>query len=362
MLLTFLRWESQGEMHYLNVLTGIKAGFWSAVLGDIKLLWEVSFQPLIHLPTENASLNKAVLLGYQIVVGLGILCALFWCIIKRNRYIITLLCFFLPYFIVHILHAFNYHKFYAVVHWIVLLLCAYGWYHNWEMLKQKASLPKVCIWAFQGLILITTIIFFVQLVGMLPEITPISVNSKSLPYICLVLLGIIFLVRLMQTKSRFALRDLTATFLVAVMIVSNQFTLVRIVGNGQRDSEFKLLADWFLEHAQPTEKIVTSAAKTASIFVPRELRKQFIYTSNIKADDPAEFVRQCRKRNITYVSWNSRLGFAPQDRYYKIFKMHNIAVLGKPRDIGPYQYLATVGRYPRYVNIFRIKEIQRSGY
>jgi len=137
MLLTALNWEGRGEMHYLNVLTGTEAGFWSAVFADLQRLWDVAFAPLIYSPQKATTASKTVMVALQIAMALSFLFALVWDIIKRNWKVIALFIFLLPYFIVHVFHSFNYHKFYAVIHWIVLLVCAYGGHSLWLLLKEK---------------------------------------------------------------------------------------------------------------------------------------------------------------------------------------------------------------------------------
>ena len=47
-------------------------------------------------------------------------------------------------------------------------------------------------------------------------------------------------------KTRFGLGRVTVAVLLCLVIVSNQFLLVRVIGNGGRDREFKLLADWYV--------------------------------------------------------------------------------------------------------------------
>ena len=140
------------------------------------------------------------------------------------------------------------------------------------------------------------------------------------------------------------------------MIVSNQFTLAKMAGNGQRNAEFKMLAYWFVENSQPGEKLATSLPKVVSLFAPNR-KKDIVHISNIGGTTPQEFVAKCYKKNITYVAWDSRIGFRPKDTYYKKWRIDRIAPLGKPQDNGPYRYVKQVSQNKRmFINIFRVKK------
>ena len=93
----------------------------------------------------------------------------------------------------------------------------------------------------------------------------------------------------------------------------------------------------------------------AVIFAP-QYKDNFVHIGVMKAKNPDEFIQECHQKNIKYVAWDSRIGNRPNDRYYKIWRIDNMAMLNQPRDIGPYQYLTTLtGLRGRYVNIFRLK-------
>ena len=141
------------------------------------------------------------------------------------------------------------------------------------------------------------------------------------------------------------------------MIVSNQFILAKRVGNGQRNAEFKMLADWFAENSQPGEKLATSLPKVVSLFVP-DRKADIVHISNIGGVTPQEFVARCYKNKVTYVAWDSRIGLRPKDSYYKKWRIDRIAPLIKPEDNGPYEYVKQVGQNKRmFINIFRLKKL-----
>ena len=136
--------------------------------------------------------------------------------------------------------------------------------------------------------------------------------------------------------------------------------VVRLLGDGQQDEEFRQLANWYIDNAKAGEKLGVYMAGVVKMFAPR-------YADNIvrlpQADSPSEFVKACYKEDITYVVWATREGLSGQHTGYKRFGLDkNIADLRTPRDVGPYQFVAQVGSKRRHVNIFRLRgpvEIER---
>ena len=153
----------------------------------------------------------------------------------------------------------------------------------------------------------------------------------------------------------------------AFALASNQVELLQRVGNGYMDEEFKQLAKWYLDNAEPGEKIVTTMPHVVSLFAP-EHKKNFIHTRRIPGDSAEEFVRQCYEKKITYVAWDSRLGIAVKNAYYKIYRLKRITFLGPrqgpnntmappPRKIGPFELVGTIQNefYPmRFIFIYKL--------
>jgi len=136
--------------------------------------------------------------------------------------------------------------------------------------------------------------------------------------------------------------------------VSNQFTLVRLIGDGQREREFKQLADWYITNARPGEKLGLYNFQTVRIFAPK-------YAQNIvvlpEAGNQSQFVEACYEQDITYVVWATREGLSDDHSGYRQRGLNkNIAHLQTPKDVGPYQFVDLVGsqRGP-HVNIFRLR-------
>jgi hypothetical protein len=139
------------------------------------------------------------------------------------------------------------------------------------------------------------------------------------------------------------------------VFASNQFVLTRVVGNGKRDVEFKYLADWYLETAAEGEKMVTTMSNIVAIFAPRH-KAYFTHASSLKSDSPEEFIEKCYERNITYVAWDSRLGYGVGSRYYKLYQLDAIAFLVKPQNAGPFEFIKQIRVSDRrLINIFRLR-------
>jgi hypothetical protein len=127
------------------------------------------------------------------------------------------------------------------------------------------------------------------------------------------------------------------------------------MGAGQQDLEFKLLAEWYRENAKPGEKVVTSMGDTVGYFVP-EHKDSVIHIKNIGADSPAHFVSKCNDMEIKYVTWDSRIGLRPRNAYYRLWGIKNIAMLDRPQNTGPYEFITQIKtNEKRFINIFRLR-------
>ncbi len=356
MLLTYLKWDDQGGEHYLKVMTGGDKGLWVAFTHNLKQAWDVAFSPLIYSPKDPTNASKLWILICQIIVGTSFFLSFIWACIKRNWIIVSLFVFLIPYFCVHAMMSFNYHKFHSASHWAILLICAYGIYTSWLFLNNKLSIPKWFTLTCQSLIGLGAILLIVYLAKQIPTISKLSQNSTLLTGVGLSAVVVICIARLIITKKEFLIRDLSGALIVAAMILSNQFVLVNIVGSGQRDIEFKLLADWYVKNAQSGEKLATTMPHIVRIFAPKA-SDEFSHTRFIRGKDINEFTQSCYKKNITYVAWDSRMGYYPQDIYYKRYGLQKIAPLYRPQDLGPYKYLTTMGTKFRHIHVFRLQDL-----
>jgi hypothetical protein len=170
------------------------------------------------------------------------------------------------------------------------------------------------------------------------------------------LTGYFFVYRTRYFSGHIALAAVTL-----LLIVSNHFSLVRTVANGSIDLEFKKLANWYVANAKPKEKMVTTLPHVVRLYAP-EYEKYFIKTSRITGKSPTAFVNNCYKRGITYVAWDSRIGLTTKNSYYNRWRIKNMAMLSKPRSIGPFKFVDEIRHehYPyRYIYIFRLEPLTK---
>ena len=102
-----------------------------------------------------------------------------------------------------------------------------------------------------------------------------------------------------------------------------------------------MLAEWFYKNAEPEDKLSTTMYPVVKLFIP-EHSQNILHTGSGRATTFNEFINECYKRNITYVAWDSRIGFSPKDSYYKLWNIQKIAPLSKPRDVGPFEFIKKI--------------------
>jgi hypothetical protein len=366
MLGTILTWEP-GTSHYLNVLFTKKysEAFATSVEGrtgilmHLNLLWTVGFRPLL-MPYPGASDDFAGMV-WKLSKTLAIVSFFFGSIYglcKRRWEILALLIFFIPYFLLHAFYPYPLQRFHTNIFWIALLICFFGLQSGWKLVDRNSRLPKVVIVILQSIVAVILIIWLILLIRYLPKLSSISPRSASLPFAAMLLVGLIFVGRIYIYRYRHLLREFSILALLCLVIVSNQFALVRLVGDGQQDAEFKLLADWYVENAKPGEKMGVYMASVVKIFAPK-------YAQDIvplpAANSPEEFVKVCRELGLTYIVWATREGLRDDHTGYRRIGLHkNIAYLQKPQDSEDYQFITQVAAKRGYVNIFCLLKDQRT--
>jgi hypothetical protein len=379
MLGTVLTWEP-GTSHYLNVLFTKKyaEAFSGSLEGrtgiglHMRLLWTVGFRPLLTLTTaakanfvrlaaSEIESMKVFFTISRIIAMVSFAFGAIYGLCRRQWQILALLLFFVPYFLLHAFYPYPLQRFHTTIFWIALLLSLFGLQGAWQLADRNGKLPKPLVLVLQALVILISAIWFVSLVSYLPKMAPVSPNSASLPWVAMVAVGLIFAGRIYIYKARYVARELSILALMCLIIASNQLTVVRLLGDGEKDQEFKQLADWYIDNAEPGEKLGVYMAGVVKMFAPR-------YADYIvrlpQADSPLEFVKACYKEDITYVVWATREGLSNQHTGYNRFGLDkNIAALRTAKDVGPYQFVAQVGSSRGYVNIFRLlmpAEIERS--
>ena len=368
---TKLTWQPGVSRHYFGHFTNKRLGHIGTEY--FRWLWETAFMPLLQLPasvkaafvqppatsTEAASITEAVkaLSGFSKFIALtGCLVAVPYSLIKRQWKFVPLIIFLGCYLGIHTMRALTRHRYCLPAVWVALLLCCYGWQSICRMVNWKNWIPRLAIILLQLTVVVAAGIWLVMLLPFLPKVAPISRSSTYLPYIAIGVIALIFAARTFIHKTRYLWWDLTLSMLACLVVVSGHFVLVRQVGNGKTDVEFKMLADWYVTNARPGEKLTATLTNVMRFFAPKQA-KYFVPTETIGGDNPAKFVQKCYKRNITYVTWDSRIGLTPNNSYYKKWGIERIAMLARPRSVGPYEFLTQL-KYSdrRYINVFRLRK------
>lgn len=363
MLGTVLTWQ-EGTSHYLNVFfkSAFSEGFAehaaerTGIVRHMQLLWLVGFRPLF-MPYPGAGDDFVQLLWKlsKLVAVVGFFFGSVYGLCKRRWKVLALLLFFVPYFLLHARYPYPIQRFHSTIFWIALLLCWFGLQSGWKLINGKGRIPKGMVLALQVLVAVILIIWLVSIVPYLPEAARFSPKSASLPYVAMSLVGLIFIGRILVYGPRHILRELAILAFVCLIIVSNQFALAGLVGDGQADMEFKLLADWYIANARPGEKMLTTLPHVVRLYAPKH-KDSLLQVGDIKAENPSDFTKKCYGENITYVAWDSRLGLNPGNEYYKFWGLKNIVMLSQPRSIGPYEFITQIrANERRFIYIFRLR-------
>jgi hypothetical protein len=357
MLGTVANWQTLGPTYYLHIFSKEYTSQLFAGVGEkpgfaihAKLLWIVGFDHLFMLPWDTGSIFWTY--AAKILVLANFLFGSAYGFYKRQWKILILLLFLLPYFHIHAKYPYIATRYYTTIVAIMMLICIYGLRSFWELVKDR--LPRRTVTIFQVIVSITACIWaFIRFTDIL-KITGMSKASVSLPYIAISVTFIALIAECFACKRKW-LTDFVVLAVMILLIVSNQFGIYLAVGNGERDIEFKYLLDWYKANAKEGEKLVTTAPSILQIMAP-QYKDCFIHTDSFDANNPIDFSIECYKRNITYVAWDSRLGLATLDPYYKYYKMANIASLAAGKDVGPYQFITQIKTNQRqYINLYRLR-------
>jgi hypothetical protein len=338
----------------------------------MKVLWQTGFYPLLTpYPGVGEDFVKTLWGLSKIIAGVGFCFGAVYGLFKRKWNILAMLCFLVPYFLVHSRLPAPLMRYYTPVAWIVVLICWFGLQSAWQIINKlvvsssnlNQRIPLVVITALQILILVVAGTWLVKLLPFLPKMAAVSPASASVPYVAIGLVGLLLGVqafveqKIQNTKYKIQntklLSEAVVLVVLALAVVSNQFVLAYTLGDGQTDKEFVDLAQWYSKNAQPGEKLVVYMAGTVRMFAPKSAEYILDFP---KADSPSKLIEACYKENITYVVWATREGLSkdhPDYRYFGLDK--NIALLEKPRSIGPYEFVTQLGSNRGYVNVFRLK-------
>ncbi len=367
---TKLKWTPETKHYIRHFTTYTKNG--RLGMEYVRYLWEASFRSLLELPVAIKSLfvkasSQAEADSIKAFVGIlyGFSKAVAWIlfvagviygVIKKQWKYLALLLFFLIYVGIHMARHKTNHRYCVPVIWLSILLCAYGLICIWKMINFRKPIPRVIVIFLQIAVFVCATVWLVMLMRYLPEMKPFCAKGAYLPIAAIAAVIAVVVLRLVFFRAKYIWRDLALSAVICLMVVSSHFMTARIIGNGSHDREFKMLADWYVDNANPGERMLTTMPHVVSIFAP-EYKKFFVHTNFVKGDNINNFTEMCYEKRITYVAWDSRLGLAPRDSYYKGWKLHKIAPLIKTENVGPYEFLTQLKiSERRYINVFRLRK------
>jgi len=359
---TALTWSSASGSHYFKIFG--KESYYSQALGtsyesnvgfivNSGVLWQTGFYSLLMpYPGAGEDFVKALWGLSRIVAAVGFFFGSIYGLCKRRWNILAMLCFFVPYFWVHARLPAPLMRYHVPIVWIALLICWFGLQSAWQIINKNKRVPVAVVTALQILILVVAGVWLFGLLPYLPKISTVSPKSASVPYVAIGTAGLLLGVQAFVFRPRYLLQKVVVLMVLALVIVSNQFVLVRALGDGQADKEFMDLAQWYSKNAQPGEKLMVYMAGTVRMFAPKSAEYILDFP---KADSPAKLVEACYKENITYVVWAAREGLSDDYPDYRATGLDkNLALLEKPRSIGPYEFITQLGSNRGYVNVFRL--------
>jgi len=363
MLLTVLTWK-EGTTHYLSVMFSkeYSKGFVepaenrTGLVLHLNLLWQVAFQPLL-MPYPGASNDFADMVWKlsKTFAFIGFAFGSVYGLCNRRWEILMLLLFFVPYFLLHAYYPYPLTRFHSSILWIALLICLFGWQSGWQLLDHKQRVPRLVVITLQALLTIAAIAWATAIVPYLPKISQASPVSTSMPYVAALLVAAFAAARLYIYKIKYIPKELCTLAVLCLVIASNQFILARLLGNGQREIEFKLLGEWFAANAKPDEKLVVYMDGPTRLFAGSSAGNIIGFP---KAASPEELVEKLLEQGATYVVWATREGFSKGQHtgYQQLGLNKNIAFLSEPKSIGPYQFVTQLGSNRGFVNVFRLQK------
>ncbi|MBN1437152.1 MAG: glycosyltransferase family 39 protein [Sedimentisphaerales bacterium] len=366
--------------------------FWHYFL----LIWQTAFRPFIptmpvwQRPSDLQG-NWAGWAGQLHLVGIWLkLAVVSWFVtafawitglihgfVKKRAEIVSILIFLIVYLVAHFGRDSNKDRYYAPIFWIVTLITIMGFQTFYRLITSKLHLKPIVPTILCLIIFIAAIIASIAVYSSYPEeLAQYSPKSVHLPLLGITALILILVAHRLFSQTKSLLPNLTIAAVAALLLISNQFTLATTVGNGWRDREFIDLIQWYRDNATPGQTMVTTLPQCMAIAAP-DLKDNFIDINDIQADTEAEFALECLRRNITYVTWDSRLGAARGNSYYSMLKLDRILRLSNPQStyipnaplsptnprpyaVAYYQIVGRVGSPQRHINIYHLYPIPQN--
>jgi hypothetical protein len=379
MTATYVHGFRSHDTHYLNELGQFSGRTsWIQVLTtdlpvQLDLLWQVAYQPLLVPPAYAAYISgllshpsqadaDAINNSFHLLQFAAIftfLCGAAYAVVKRNWQMVAMVVFMFMYLLVHAIHSFSFPRFLTAIYWIALLVSCYGLQGIYRLMNRDHRVPTPLIWFVQIALLSGLALWTGRLMWFYMPLASISRQSVYVLFVAFAATVALAVVVTYLCRVKALWPCMVTLLFVAAMLFSNQFSVATTVQNGYDDDEFGQTDAWYLQTAKPGEKLACSMfmvlmtidEKNAGCFVP-------LPATGEGPGDPQAFLKKAYERGITYVVWDSRLGFSPKDRYYWMNGLNSVTMLSKPRSIGPYEYMTTLTSRQdsrRYVNIFKLK-------
>jgi len=166
-------------------------------------------------------------------------------------------------------------------------------------------MPKYLIIVLQVLVIIVGLLWFVQLAGYLPKMASRCPSAANLPYVTFAAMVFIIIIAAILYKAKSLGRYLAWTAVVSVIVTSQHFATASNIGNGSYNIEFQRLVDWYLANTQPGDKMASTWSSLLKLMADKH-EKNIVPMNSIKGKSWEEFVGNCRKRKVDYISWTHR--------------------------------------------------------
>jgi hypothetical protein len=290
---------------------------------------------------------RAVTFVVLLLASCGMILSLIFALIRRNKSLLGLWTFILLYLPVHMLRAETHHRYTVPIAGLLLLLSCTGWKNLMDKILPRQDLPSVLAIPFSSGIAAVFLVWLGMLLRLLPAIENRFSPGRNLVISSLAAIALIGSIVWLTHRPRRFLRNLVFCSMAGVAVVSVQFTAVSVVGGGQR-IEFKKLADWYVAHSKPGERLADRYAGTLRLIVPGRSDDFVNASAHLQSETLEEFIEKCYRLNIRYVTWSPRGSAGTKAGLEAIGK-----ILTDPGDHGPLKFVDRIVVSDRYwINIF----------
>jgi hypothetical protein len=336
----------------------------------LKMLWTTAFSSLLQWPewiramllerpaTQQAadairSHHRLFVIIWNSVTAAVFIAGVVGVFLKKQWRFLGILLFWGGYVCIHMGQSVLIDRYTVPVAWLTLLTAAFGIGAVTDLMSTK-TLRGIWI-AVTVTAAAVALLWAFRLWPALSMTAKVSSASCSVVYISLLLAAVGLGIRQFIVRGQHVLRDGCLFVVMTLMLVSNQFALSFRLGQGDLDIEFRRVAEWYLENTDGSEKLATTLPGVMNLFLP-EAKKNAVHTNGIAGTNLPEFAQSCRQRRVGYVAWDSRLGFAINDEYYKNWGLSKIHPLGAGKDIGPFKYIEKIqgASQRRYILLYKV--------